>query len=82
MYSKGNCWEKKIKTKVPKDVRTHLVVYIIRAQPPDDHTNKCGTNGNPLKIALWVIRRSLGSRLIGVACAAQEFADVIQVGVG
>lgn len=71
----------KITTKVPKDVRAHLVVYIIRAQPPNDHTNKRGTNGNPLEIALWVIRRSFGSRLIGVACAAQEFADVIQVGV-
>lgn len=63
-------------------MRTYLVVYIIRAQPPNDHTNKCGTNGNPLEIALWVIRWSFSSRLIGVACAAQEFADVIQVGVG
>lgn len=69
-------------TKVPKDARAHLVVYVIRAQPPNDHTNKRGTNGNPLEIALWVIRWSFGSRLIGVACAAQEFADVIQVGVG
>lgn len=55
----------------------HLVVYIIRAQPPNDHANKRGADGNPLEIALWVIRRSFGSRLIRVACAAQEFADVI-----
>lgn len=80
MHSKINCQQNN--KKVQRNVSAHLVIYIIRAQPPNHHTNKGGTDGNPLEIALRVIHRSFGPRLIGVACAAQQFADVIQVGVG
>lgn len=60
---------------------SHLVVYIIRAQSPNDHANKSVADGNPLKVALWVVSWSFSSGLAGVASAAQEFTDVIQVGV-
>lgn len=60
---------------------SHLVVYVVRAQPPNDHADKSGTDGNSVEVALWVVGRPFGSRLTGVAGAAQEFADVIQVGV-
>lgn len=59
-----------------------MVVYVIRAQPPNDHADKSVTDGNPLEVALWVVGWPFSSRLAGVAGAAQEFADVIQVGVG
>jgi len=58
-----------------------LVVDVIRAQPPNDHADESGTNGNPHKVALWVVGGPFSSRLTGVAGAAQELADVIQVGV-
>lgn len=59
----------------------HLVVYVVRAQPPDHHASKGGTDGDSLEVALRVVGRPFGSRLTGVAGAAQELADVIQVGV-
>lgn len=34
-----------------------------------------------MEVALWVVGWPFGSRLTGVAGAAQELADVIQVGV-
>lgn len=60
---------------------SYLVVYIIRAQPANDHANKRGADGNSVEIALWVVGWSFGARLTGIAGAAQELADVIQVGV-
>lgn len=61
---------------------SYLVVYVVWTQPPNDHANKRGTDGHSLEVALWVVGWPFGSRLTGVAGAAQEFADVIQVGVG
>lgn len=61
---------------------SHLVVNVVGAQPPDDHADERGADGNPVEVALWVVGWPFGSRLAGVAGAAQELADVIQVGVG
>lgn len=64
------------------DAFTHLVVDVIWAQPPNNHANESAADGNPLEVALRVVARPFGSRLGGVAGAAQELADVVQVGVG
>lgn len=72
----------KEKEKVQKHAEacvSHLVVYVIRTQPPNDHANKSGTDGNSVEVTLWVVGWSFGSRLTGVAGAAQKLADVIQV---
>lgn len=71
----------KVKNNVWPNV-SHLVVNVIWAQPPYDHADKRGTNGNSLKVALWVVGWPFGSRLAGVACAAEELAYVVKVGVG
>lgn len=61
---------------------SHLVVDVIRAQPPNDHANEGGTDGHSLEVALRVVGWPFGSRLAGVTGAAQELADVVEVGVG
>ena len=58
-----------------------MVVDVIRAQSPNDHADKSGTDGNSLEVALWVVGWPFGSSLAGVAGAAKELADVIEVGV-
>lgn len=58
-----------------------MVVDVVRAQPPNDHASKSGTDGNSLEVALRIVGWSFGSRLAGVAGATQELTDVIQVGV-
>lgn len=60
---------------------SHLVVDVIRAQPPNDHANEGGTDGNSLEVALWVVGWPFGSRLAGVTGAAEELANIVKVGV-